>query len=514
MKGKKLLAGVLSASMVLGTMALPVFADDEKGTESNPYTFDEFNNLTDISGREVWVDVDTLDISSTSTTLGNYNMSDELAWGVYGGTAPAGKYTKMVREEPQYNRTVWGTEKAAATVHITGNIKSESGNNDDLFVHFKSLYLQVPAASTVILESMTLNGIFNLNGNYIYHYNNPDGTQADGSTPGRKNEEWGTNAWYNDPILTNKIVLNKCTVNGQWYANGNIAENISIINTTFNHHINDAYVNNSNPIWWKNQGKMNDFVMQGSTVETSRPIKFEGYTGNLQITDNTFKMLDGNACGTTGNSNSNKNAALYIDATNIGNVEITNNKVDTAEGVHTQLLAYKNITVKDGSTFTISDNKKADNTSLSLTEVINRWKADDNAAWTDDIVQFVNNDNVNTQSKWDTATDSGFYMNGDTPLGMMRFLFRAYPSGTVQKVGIRYIKTAGQELTTDKAVTAATSKSAVQGDIIEIPAGNSNKYYAAAFIETTDGTVTWSEPIECSVDWNKKFNEYNPGGAN
>ena len=91
MKGKKLLAGILSAAMVLGTMALPVFADDEKGTESNPYTFDEFNNLTDISGREVWVDVDTLDISSTSTTLGNYNMSDELAWGVYGGAAPAGK---------------------------------------------------------------------------------------------------------------------------------------------------------------------------------------------------------------------------------------------------------------------------------------------------------------------------------------------------------------------------------------------------------------------------------------
>lgn len=29
MKGKKLLAGVLSAAMVLGTMALPVFADGE-----------------------------------------------------------------------------------------------------------------------------------------------------------------------------------------------------------------------------------------------------------------------------------------------------------------------------------------------------------------------------------------------------------------------------------------------------------------------------------------------------
>lgn len=29
MKGKKLLAGVLSAAMVLGTMAFPVFADGE-----------------------------------------------------------------------------------------------------------------------------------------------------------------------------------------------------------------------------------------------------------------------------------------------------------------------------------------------------------------------------------------------------------------------------------------------------------------------------------------------------
>ena len=32
MKGKKLLAGVLSAAMVFGTMAFPVFADGENGT--------------------------------------------------------------------------------------------------------------------------------------------------------------------------------------------------------------------------------------------------------------------------------------------------------------------------------------------------------------------------------------------------------------------------------------------------------------------------------------------------
>ena len=41
MKGKKLLAGVLSAAMVLGTMALPVFADESNGTDP----VEEFKSL-------------------------------------------------------------------------------------------------------------------------------------------------------------------------------------------------------------------------------------------------------------------------------------------------------------------------------------------------------------------------------------------------------------------------------------------------------------------------------------
>ena len=41
MKGKKLLAGVLSAAMVLGTMAFPAFAEENPGT--NPV--EEFMSL-------------------------------------------------------------------------------------------------------------------------------------------------------------------------------------------------------------------------------------------------------------------------------------------------------------------------------------------------------------------------------------------------------------------------------------------------------------------------------------
>ena len=64
MKGKKLLAGTLSAAMVIGTMAVPAFADDSTATVVE--TLEAFKTaLSDTSVKEITVK-GTIDVSSVS----------------------------------------------------------------------------------------------------------------------------------------------------------------------------------------------------------------------------------------------------------------------------------------------------------------------------------------------------------------------------------------------------------------------------------------------------------------
>ena len=389
MKGKKLLSAIIAGAMILGMTVMPAFADAEKGTKANPYTFEEFNALKDVSGQELWVNVN-LDISEKSTTIGNYDMSDGYVW-VYDGKAAPEGYVKTGRRTAQENATAYVSTKAGATIHIMGTLKSETGYNNSNFVDFKSLYFQLPSASKIILEGMTLNGIFCITTSYTYLYNWPDGSLADGN--GTVKADWDTNIWYGFPIMSDNLILDNCTVNGQWLANGPengaMAKNITITNTIFNHHINLLNGNNSNPIWWKGQKQMENLTIKNCKIKSSRPIKIGegGLTGNINITDNTFTMLDGNACGTTSESDSKKNAALYIDTAGVGNIDISNNTLYTAEGVHTQLLAYKGIKTKDDATVKIAQNKKADGTALTAEETINGWHTD--GVWSDEIKSFV-----------------------------------------------------------------------------------------------------------------------------
>ena len=115
---------------------------------------------------------------------------------------------------------------------------------------------------------------------------------------------------------------------------------------------------------------------------------------------------------------------------------------------------------------------------------------------------------------WTTGTDSGYYMDGKTKYGMMRFMFKTAPTGNVVKSGIKYISAKAPEDVNGTIDTA--DKSAVfQGDIINIPEtiSSENVYYAKAYIELEDGSVSWSEKVSCSVNWNKYFKDYQPTGG-
>ncbi len=408
MKGKKLLAGVLSAAMVLATMALPVFADGEtKGTENAPYTLDEFNALTDISGKDVWVNIDA-DISNQCVTIGNYSMSDEFVK-VEGEnpTVPEGFNSNYIRQYEQNGRTYtdYRTKKNAATVHVTGKLKGAEGTTESqkYFSGFNALSFQIPEASTVILEGMEISGIYNISGNYAYNYNMPDGRVAH-TLPAEEKPSWATNMWYGFPCIVKNITLNGCTITGNWLANGDIAREVKITNSKFNNHINNTQGSWSNPIWWKTQKSMTNFAIENSEIEACRPIKItEGqYAGNITITGNAFNMLDG-SIATNDNTDSAKNAAIHlIDGKSIGDITISDNTIETADGVHTQLIAYghngKNVDISDSATVTINNNTKADGSNLSLKELINDSNPAEDSNLSDIVLNFIKNYNMFTDT--------------------------------------------------------------------------------------------------------------------
>ena len=125
-----------------------------------------------------------------------------------------------------------------------------SGN----FSGFQTLCFQLPEAPTVILENMTLDGSFNIAGSYIYMYNLPDGSigHLQDQIPAGY-----TNDWYNTPFMIENVKLSNCTINGQWFANGNVAKNVKIDGCTFNDCVNTEYKNWANPIWWKSAPNTN-----------------------------------------------------------------------------------------------------------------------------------------------------------------------------------------------------------------------------------------------------------------
>lgn len=94
---------------------------------------------------------------------------------------------------------------------------------------------------------------------------------------------------------------------------------------------------------------------------------------------------------------------------------------------------------------------------------------------------------------WGTGTDAGYYMDGETKYGMMRFLFAAdIDAEDVKDSGIKYIRK-------DDITAAVVSKqndeatNAFYGDVIGIPEGTTGEYVAVAYVITSKGLIYWSE---------------------
>ena len=326
--------------------------DENAGKDTAFYTLAGFNELTEIPAgiKNVYVNIDNTSLTGVGkcATVGNYKISDQYMWVSDGANVPEG-YTATSRRNAQNNATAYRTNKDGLTVHVLGSLTAENYDNGS-FSGFQTLCFQLPEKSTVILENMTLSGSFNISGSYTYMYNLPDGSIGSAS-------EGYTNVWYGFPFVIENIKLSNCTINGQWFANGNVAKNVEINGCTFNDYENKT-ANWANPIWWKNASGTN-LTITNCNVTSTRPMKVgEGGIGSVSITNNIFTMLDGDKY-TGVSSDGVKNTALCFGNKLTGNVEIKGN---TVKGTPTALISLldANMTMPEGKTFTVSGNTLAE----------------------------------------------------------------------------------------------------------------------------------------------------------
>ncbi len=447
---KKILSVLLALTMSLSLTTM-AWADGD-GSESNPYTLEQFNALTDVAGKEVWVNIGDIDLSvdaSKSATVGNYQMSDEYCWVSDDAAAPEG-FTATTRRNAQDTATAYRTNKAGATIHVKGSFKTAKYTSSN-FSGFQTLCFQLPEQSTVILEGMTLGGSFNLSGCYVYMYNLPDGSIGHLQNPVPAGY---TNVWYDTPFVVNTIKLSGCTVNGQWFANGGpIARNVVIDDTTFNEHRNaEDNWDWSNPIWWKTQTGMNSLTINNCEVTSTRPMKVgEGGIGAVTVTQTTFNMLPGDHY-TNVASDATKNSALALYDKVNGNVTISGNKLNVETG-HTQLLALDNVTMAAGARIKLEGNVNGSDTALTGRNLVSSWKDDDNKVA--EIDRFVE-DNVDItlpQPPTPTPVDPAPVDPTPEPTRPVRpeHPARRYPTGTTTATGT---ETAGTDITSAKTFDA------------------------------------------------------------
>ena len=330
--------------------------DENAGKDTAFYTLAEFNALTEIPAgiKNVYVNIDNTPLTGAGkcATVGNYKISDQYIWVNAGETAPDG-YTATDITNSHSGATAYRTNKDGLTVHVLGSLTAENYDNGS-FSGFQTLCFQLPEKSTVILENMTLNGSFNISGIYTYMYNLPNGDIGHLQNP---KPEGYTNAWYDHPFVIENIKLSNCTINGQWFANGNVAKNVEFNGCTFNDYNNTGYANWGNPIWWKNASKTN-LTITNCNVTSTRPMKVgEGGIGSVTITDNIFTMLDGDKY-TKDSDDRVKNTALCFGEKITGNVEIKGNTVNNTATALISLLD-ANMAMPEGKTFTVSGNKLA-----------------------------------------------------------------------------------------------------------------------------------------------------------
>lgn len=482
MKGKKILAGILSAAMVLGTMVFPAFAEDTE-------------NVAEISGKgyaSLAEAVGAANGGDTVKVLSDVILSDQV---VINNNITLDLNGHTVTS----NYAIQETPKGAsiplnyAFVFVNGGTITDSAEEKGALIATAARAINVKG-DRFYVKDVTVKCTSNIpSGNAVIGTNNSL-TMTNSAIIGEFAGSYTVSSFgaaAEDYIIENsKIVGTSFGI----YRNGNSGTfKMTVKDSDVTANGAAAYISNTDKYPKHNVTFINTKLSGGTGIEA----KFS----NIDLENCTITASGTVTYGQNNNGATSSGFAVVITDNTVGGGKITPaGKINITSGTYTGLIGLENL---DEGKY-VEDEKKTD-------VVISGGKfTNDISAYCALGYETATEGEYTTvvKSNWETAVDSGSY--GDGLLGMMRFMFSVTTDKTVKRAGIRYIKTAGGILDTARAITVAGDHKAIQGDVYGVPNGDSNTYYAAAFIETEDGKTIWTTPIECSVNWNQHFTNYTP----
>ena len=315
----------VASTATFETSIKKAFITATTGTETDPYTLEQFNEMTraeyiaaqDRLGGTMYVTVGEY-AYATQGVLGNGTADnsdrDSTKLNYYG--APGAK-------EGQYSDAAVGK----SVVFVGDSIENEVEGYTDIDRIGTSLLLAVPAYTNVTFKGIDFYGVFSFN--YQLY----------------------TSPWSQMGSLN----FEGCTFNGL-IVGAIAAQTLKFEGCTFKEYPNSASANNSNPIWvrpaygnWTkddNEGQGENFkslttiTFTGNTVNSTRPVKFERIAQwemdtKVTATDNAFDIRnDGSGA---------KNVGMYFGANAKFNLVVDNNKASSkTAGLYTAVYSAPN----------------------------------------------------------------------------------------------------------------------------------------------------------------------------
>ena len=295
---KKFLSILLAILMLAVMLPVTAMAEDDAGSQSNPYTLEQLGAMT----RDAYIAAQERLGGTMYVTVGDYSYTTN-------GTLGNGVRDDTVGQTPDHSKmNAYGENgylgngndgaNGKTVVFVGSSITSNTTGYTSIDNIGTKLLLAVPAYTNVVFSGITFNGVISID---YQLYTSP------WSQLGCVDFE---NCTFNGIIVgamaTQRLVFNNCT---------------------FNNYTNTTDANNSNPTWirpaygnWSpddNKGQGSDFssltsiTFTNNKVTSTRPVKFEfisqwDITTAITATDNKFDISkqDGDT--------STKNVGLYF----------------------------------------------------------------------------------------------------------------------------------------------------------------------------------------------------------
>lgn len=483
MKGKKLLAGIMSAALVLCTMAIPAFAD-ESATGS--------------------VTVSGVKIAEGKTYKTIQEAYDEIKAEL---EAKAGLVEQPLNEESfkafftDGGKITWTISGKQTVTHSRLFSFGRGANRFGEGRHITEI--DIVGDENAVLDLSKVNGTFQLPYNW-WNVEDSANTALKCKNITFDSIKSMPSATYQCVLYSTTYEFDGCTFNGNLYSYQNFDVDMTIKNSTFN------APDDETQYAFMSQGQGGTITLDNNKIYGyTRGINLQKATANFIVTNNTIKsnvsepdrgavqITDGVSFVVTGNTIdvNGGNAFWFHTAATNENVKYTISDND----IKAPYL------VNDDTTFGVNNKITAFNNVFNDTDIENCMEKEATTPTKSTVTAIAANG-------WESDTDSGYYMNGETKYGMMRFMFKTEPTGKVIASGIKYINAnnIAADPTVSGAVNTKNNSSVFQGDVVKVDEGTTGTYYARAYITTEDGTF-WSAPVGCSVNWNRFFTKYTGG---